>query len=1012
MQDILGFAFVSIPLIGAFAMFAVGITAIYRSSRVLNLAHGAMAMVPAYVNHALVNGLGVPLAVALPVAVLSGAALGVAVERLFVRRLRPQGPTAQTVGTVAVTGLLVALTAKIAGTASIIPPTVFPEGTLSVGGSAVSYGAVGLFVVGIVSSGAMYAFFQYTEYGLAMRGAAQNRTAAALVGIDPDRAAAAAWAIGGALAALAGVLLAAVTSLDPYTLSLQVLPAFVAGLIGGLESLVGAMVGAVIVGLTFGLVPALGQLPLVGGLFRSAGAPQLVLTIAALIVMMLRGRRVAGAEEAGAGLTVSRSFRRLEAHQFDTRLVILLAVVLLVPLVAPFSVQGSLLTALRFTLVACSLVLLIGWVGQISLAHASFVGIGALTAATAAREFGFAFPGNLVVAALAGALAAIALGSVALRVRGLYLAVATLIFAWMGDAFLFRSQVLGISGGSSTIPDQQIGTPGTIPSFDLTNRSVLFILLAPVVIGTVFAITNLRDTRTGRAFFAVRGSEMAAASLGIDVVRHKLVAFGLSGLLAGLAGGVFITTSRVVVTEDFFFTVSLQFLAIAVVGGLTSISGAVAAALVFAGLDEVFFRVEALSGWLEVVSAALLAFVLLAYPGGLAALPSTLEPVLARLGLRRTAPDGDDDTFDEVDPFERPRTPEPPATGPVPGSDGAAPAEASTNGTPRAANGRAPAAAVVPAATATTTPSAARVRGPLEEARAAGEVPLEVTGVSVVFGGLTAVADVSMHVRSGEVVGLIGPNGAGKTTLFNAILGLNDPAAGTVTLFGRDVSALGPHLRARLGVARTFQVLQLFNELTVAENLLVATYLHDRSGLLSNLVAGPATIAAERSNRHRVAEVLELLRLSDVADEPVTDLPFGTLRMVELGRALVTGSKLLMLDENASGLNDTETERLVQVVRDVRDLGVSVLLIEHDIRMVTSVSDYIYVLDRGALISEGTAREVRNDPKVIEAYLGTGASSGADELEPTDESAERSDPTEPSESSPDDTAPIPVVRVP
>jgi branched-chain amino acid transport system ATP-binding protein len=284
--------------------------------------------------------------------------------------------------------------------------------------------------------------------------------------------------------------------------------------------------------------------------------------------------------------------------------------------------------------------------------------------------------------------------------------------------------------------------------------------------------------------------------------------------------------------------------------------------------------------------------------------------------------------------------------------------------------------------------------------------------VSVVFGGLTAVADVSMHVRSGEVVGLIGPNGAGKTTLFNAILGLNDPAAGTVTLFGRDVSALGPHLRARLGVARTFQVLQLFNELTVAENLLVATYLHDRSGLLSNLVAGPATIAAERSNRHRVAEVLELLRLSDVADEPVTDLPFGTLRMVELGRALVTGSKLLMLDENASGLNDTETERLVQVVRDVRDLGVSVLLIEHDIRMVTSVSDYIYVLDRGALISEGTAREVRNDPKVIEAYLGTGASSGADELEPTDESAERSDPTEPSESSPDDTAPIPVVRVP
>src|SRR5687767_4509154 len=355
MSDLLGYAFVSIPLIGAFAMFAIGISAIYRASRVLNLAHGAMAMVPAYVNHALVNGMGVPLAVALPVSVVAAAGLGIAVERLFVRRLRPQGPTAQTVGTVAVTGLLVAVTAKIAGTASVLPPRIFPEGDVTIGGAAVSFGALGLLAVGLVSSAAMYAFFQYTEYGMAMRGAAQNRAAAALMGINPDRAAAVAWGIGGGLAGLAGILLAAVTSLDPYTLSLQVLPAFVAALIGGLESLIGAIVGSIIVGLTFGLVPALGQLPVVGELFRNAGAPQLVLTVAALIVMVTRGQRIAKGDDSGA-LASTSTFGRMSTRGFDRRLLLVLVAIVAVPFFAPFSVQGTLIRALQFSIIAVSLV--------------------------------------------------------------------------------------------------------------------------------------------------------------------------------------------------------------------------------------------------------------------------------------------------------------------------------------------------------------------------------------------------------------------------------------------------------------------------------------------------------------------------------------------------------------------------------------------------------------------------------------------------------------------------------
>ena len=953
MPAILTYALLSIPLIGAYAIFALGISVMYRASRVLNLAHGAMAMLPAYLMYSMVKA-NIPMPIALVLGIAAGALLGVGVEFIFIRRLRAQGQTAQTVGTVAVTGLLIAIAGKVWGTAPLIAPRVFPAGEVSLGRSGIRYGDIGLFLTALAVSIALFTFFKRTQFGLALRAAAQNRRAAALMGVNPDLTASAAWALGGGLAALGGILLASVTTLDPYSLSLQVLPAFVAALIGGIESLPGALSGAGVAGLSFGLVPYFSGTPVIGRIVALSGAPQLALAVLTLIVMAVRGRRLSGVEQADAGFSApARVVAHLTRKRFVRRLPLVAALLIIWPLVVPYSVLGNSLVAIRYGLIAISLVVMTGWVGQISLAQASFVGIAALVTGLVVRGTGIGFPLNMAIAALAAAAAGIILGVVALRVRGLYLAVATLIFAWMCDSFLFTSPWLGASAGSSTIPPQQLGATGGIPSFDLTNRTTLYFLSVIVLLLVVFALANVRDTKTGRAFFAVRGSEMAAASLGIDVVRTKLVAFAVSGALAGIAGNLLMIDHRTVVPNQFLFTISLQFLAIAVVGGLGSMGGAIAAGAVFAALSELFLRVQALSGWLEVVSAMLLVTVLLAYPGGLAAASQRLGAIAdwLRRPIARLKPRAKKETTTES-PAERD------ASSAVAEESSAA---LSPNGHKRAE---------LRLGDALPAPGAGSQAGSAGSNGAGEENILEAEHVSVRFGGLTAVDDASIAVREGSITGLIGPNGAGKTTLFNAILGVNDPASGRIVIRGQDATALPPHLRARLGVARTFQVLQLFNELTVFDNLLVATHLHNPSGLWSNLAAGSRTLAAERDARERVGDVLHLLDLDDYRQRPVRGLPFGVLRMVELGRALVTGARLVMLDEPASGLNEAETDRLASVVRSTRTLGVSVLLIEHDIRMVTGVCDYVYVLDQGHLICEGTPDQIRRDPRVVAAYLG------------------------------------------
>jgi ABC-type branched-subunit amino acid transport system ATPase component/ABC-type branched-subunit amino acid transport system permease subunit len=1007
----------SLPLVGAYAIFAIGIVLIYRASRMLNLAHGAMAMVPAYVLYELVKA-GMPTAIAFPIGIGVGAGLGLAVERVFVRRLRPDGPTAQTVGTVAALGIMVALAVRVWGTAGLPAVEIFPRGRLSVGESGLQYGELGLFAIMLVVGGALFVLIQRTDIGLMMRGTAESRLAASLMGVNPDRMTSLAWGLGGALAALAGILLAAVTSLHPYALSLQVLPAFIAALIGGLGSLPGALAGAAIVGSVQGLVP------LFGALGKLQGAPQLFLAVLAVVVMATRGKALEAADTtAGESRAVVSSPRRAtgDERRGARRWGVVIAIVGLVSFPylpgVPSSVVGAANLAAVYTVIAVALVLLTGWVGQISLGHAALVGVGAYATGHIVEGFGVPFPLSLPLAALVSGAFAAVLGGVAVRVRGLYLAVATLVFAWMASEFLFRQEWFVKHG---QIGERPIGEPGALPFFDFSDRRTFFLVAAATAALVVFGAANIRDSKTGRAFFALRGSEMAAASLGIDVVRYKFLAFVTSGAIAGAAGNLIMTDARVVTPDQFTFNISLFYVAIAVVGGLTSLPGAVASGVLFAALAEVFYRVEALGAFLEIVSSLLLAIVLIAYRGGLASIPSRtrrltdwllvrarprLETVLARLPeqWRRRG---------EVGEGEHPRRAPAAALwtsvrtsmgkagsraqalrqrSPIAllrGTSDVAPAapldfKAALHTVTTSSNGHGESDSADLAAHRTHDISLARAQaalvqpvGPRDE-----RTPLiAAEHVTVRFGGLTAVNDASLTVREGEIVGLIGPNGAGKTTLFNAIAGYNTPTEGTIRLYGQDVTGLPVHRRARVGVARTFQLIQLFRELTVYDNLLVATHVHNPTGFGSHLVVSGDALRHEGDAVDRVNEILELLDLAHLADRPTGDLPFGVLRMIEVARALVTGFRVVMLDEPASGLDNTETDRLIEVLRFVRGLGVTLLLIEHDVRMVTGVSDYMYVLEQGRMIAEGPPEQIQRDPLVIAAYLGEPA--GEREKEP------------------------------
>jgi ABC-type branched-subunit amino acid transport system ATPase component/ABC-type branched-subunit amino acid transport system permease subunit len=600
-------------------------------------------------------------------------------------------------------------------------------------------------------------------------------------------------------------------------------------------------------------------------------------------------------------------------------------------------------------MVVVSVFLIIAQAGQLSFGHAAFYGVGAYTAAILSIRYNVPTLLALVIGAALAGLIAIVIGRPVLRLRYFYLALATIGLGIIFSAIIIEAR--GITGGTLGL--------APVPPLDLFGFKIdtyfrqYFLVWIVALLMLIFTERAL-GMRVGRALRAIATSEIAAETLGVRAANWKLLAFVASAIFCAIAGALYAFTLAAITPSAFAFGAAILPIIMMLIGGGGAIWGGLVGAILMTWISNTLSSTQQWSG---VIYSIIMILLLLFLPMGITGLFTRQRLVSVKKAFRKQS---------------RAETVECAAVVESEGSIGACETQMALP-------------AYVPEHTSDGLndgePGALFADLERNAGGAEGEELLRVEDVSVDFGGLRAVNEVSMTVRAGQIVGLIGPNGAGKTTLFNVISRLQRASSGRVWLVGEDITHKSPADSARLGMARTFQNLRIFQNMDVLENVLVGCHRHEKAGFISGGLGLPAQRREEKASRDRAMDALRLVGLDAAAHQPAASLPYGQQRLAEIARALASEPRLLLLDEPAAGMNAAEREYLVDRIRRIRDAGVTVLLVEHDIELVMGLCDWVTVLDYGKRIAEGIPDDVQKDEGVIEAYLGVGREGARDECD-------------------------------